>query len=643
MDSGTPEQERVGLLFVHGIGEQKRFDHLRASVTEFAELMKQSGEDGEKFACTILDRTPDWKIEPGGTHPQGLTPVTLTLVSDRRNLVFDCHEVWWADLGARTGIADSLGFWLWGLGQWCAPIYRELDAADLEKTKTDREGKAFNKNASKLVRLPDAVAGRFGAECLARARLAMASFSTIFVAVSWMILKRLFSAALQQTPSPTLLVSYVGDVRTYEERASPGATELSDPGHPRRVAIRRRMVRELVGMGARQDLDRWYIVAHSLGTVLGYNGITEIGHTLPNYLSEEAWRGLPEHLKRDQGCDKRPPSEIPDMMPARPAWLEYEDLVNRPELFARLRGFLTYGSPLNKFAAIWPRIVATATDRKPRAKRSFPNSCRWVNLRALQDPVSGDVRRFFAGRPDRPGFSEQIPDIVNVDLPFRPNYLLAHLRYFSVAERFSRRMAVDQRIALMRWIMTRDTEAANEAVEKIEQAGYPGREHIVSASYLLVLALLALAAICSLTLGGDLLMALFGSGKTVSYRNLGDFAFHAWKNTVPLLAVASALLVSSGYFRWIRECSLNRRLALNDYLPRVARLLAIQIGGATAAIASTLAFIVYLYGWPKTIELPPAILVLELSAWLAALGLLTQAMINWLFGTPLRYAAVDRH
>lgn len=642
MDSGAPEHERVGLLFVHGIGEQKRFDHLRASVTEFAELMKQSGDAGEKFACTVLDRTQDWKIEPGGAHPDGLAPVTLTLVSQRRTLVFDCHEVWWADLGARTGIADSLGFWLWGLGQWCAPIYRELDAADLSKEDKDRKGKALNKSASRLVKLPDAVAGRFGAECVARARLAMASFATIFVAVSWVVLKRLFSAALKQAPSPTLVVSYVGDVRTYEERASPGATELSDPGHPRRVAIRRRMVRELVAMGARQDLDRWYIIAHSQGTVLAYNGLTEIGHTLPNYLAEDAWRALPTRLKHDAGCEKRPASEIADMMPARPPWLAYEDLLNRPELFAGLRGLLTYGSPLNKFAAIWPRIVATATDRKPKAKGSFRDACRWVNLRALQDPVSGDVRRFFAARPDRPGFSDQIPKIVNVDAPFRPNYLLAHLKYFSVAERFAHRMAVSQRLALMRWIMTRDAKTANAAVEKIEQAGYPGREHLVSASYLLVLALLAAAAICTLTLGGDLLRALFGSGKAISYRDPGDFAYHAWRNTVPLLAAASALLMAAGYFRWIGECSLNRRLASSDKLPKVARLLAVQIGGATAAIAFTLASVVWLHGWPRTIAFPSAMFVLELSAWLAALGLVTQALINRLFGTPLRYAAADK-
>ena len=46
------------------------------------------------------------------------------------------------------------------------------------------------------------------------------------------IAKRLFGTLLKVTPSPTLLVSYVGDVHTYEKRATPGDTALSDPGYP---------------------------------------------------------------------------------------------------------------------------------------------------------------------------------------------------------------------------------------------------------------------------------------------------------------------------------------------------------------------------------------------------------------------------
>jgi hypothetical protein len=633
--------ERIGLLFVHGIGEQKRFEFLRSSVVQFAELMKQSGGEGEVFGASVVDRTADWKLAHGEPHPDGLSPVTLTLASQQRRLVFECHEVWWADLGARTGIADTLTFWFWGIGQWLAPIYRDLDAADLQKLDHGTDGQAWNKVASKLVKLPEAVAGRVGPECLARVRLAMAALATLFVVVSWVVLKRLFSAILNKAPSPTLLVSYVGDVRTFEERARPGDAALSDPGHPRRVGIRRRMVTEMVAMGVRDDLDRWYVVAHSQGTVLAYNGLTEIGHALPNYLPREQWQALPGRLKRDPGCEPRPASEIASMMPARPSWLEDGDVINRPALFRKLRGFLTYGSPLNKFAAIWPRIVATATDRRPGAEQPFGTDCRWINLRALQDPVAGNVERFFNPRPGRPGFAGCIPPIHNVDAPFRPNFLISHLRYFDVGERFARRMAVSQRHGLMRWMMTRDAEQANHDVALVEQPGGRLREILVDVLYVGLLGLLAALAIGTVTLGGDLLRALFGRSE-LTFIGWAAFAFRMLDNAVPVLATAATLLVMAGYLRWMKEVALNIRLAQADRLPLAVKLLRAQLVAACACLVLICGIAIAVSLLAGTIPRPLSTTILCLATLLAFLGITAQSCVNWLFGTPLRYASTSK-
>jgi hypothetical protein len=50
--------ERVGLLFVHGIGEQKRFEHLTSSVRQLAELIRCTDESAQ---VSVVDRTHDWK------------------------------------------------------------------------------------------------------------------------------------------------------------------------------------------------------------------------------------------------------------------------------------------------------------------------------------------------------------------------------------------------------------------------------------------------------------------------------------------------------------------------------------------------------------------------------------------------------
>src|SRR5436190_16635019 len=264
---GRAKKDRIGLLFVHGIGEQERWDHLRSSVHELAELMLQT-EDHPRV--NVVDRTDNWPHPAGEQDPQGVAPITLTVSTAERDIVYECHEVWWADLGARAGIGDAVTFWLWGLGQWAAPIYRDMDAAALPKHLVS----GLNKPTSLYVTLPESVAGNRVAEPLARLQLVLAGLAAAFGACSWSLAKRLFSALLGQAPSPTLIVSYVGDVRTYESRAAPGDSALSDPGRPRRVGIRRRMVSEMVALGT-GDYDGWYVVSHSLGTVLAYNGLTE--------------------------------------------------------------------------------------------------------------------------------------------------------------------------------------------------------------------------------------------------------------------------------------------------------------------------------------------------------------------------------
>ena len=100
---GGPEYKRIGLLFVHGIGEQKRFEHLIASVGEFAELMLRAEPDS---SVSVVDRTGGWTLPAGTPDPDGRAPMTLTLRTPGKHYEYECHEVWWADLGARSGVFD---------------------------------------------------------------------------------------------------------------------------------------------------------------------------------------------------------------------------------------------------------------------------------------------------------------------------------------------------------------------------------------------------------------------------------------------------------------------------------------------------------------------------------------------------------
>jgi hypothetical protein len=554
--AGTVVRKKIGLLFVHGIGEQKRFEHLIGSVGEFAELMLRAIPDS---SVSVVDRTQGWTAQPGIPDPAGRAPMTLTLRTPDKHFEYECHEVWWADLGARSGVLDAVTFWLWGLGQWAAPIYQELDGAQMTKLPV-----AEGTTRSRLVTLPSSVAGKLGEECLARFRLAMAALAAAFIGSTWALAKRVVEL-LGKAPSPTLIVRYVGDVRTYEERAWPGDSAISDPGQPRRVGIRRRMVTEMVTLASRDELEDWWVLAHSQGTVLAYNGLTEIGHALPNYLPQEQWETLDRKFKDDPGCARR--AKLHAMMPARPPWLNDDEVINRPYLFAKLRGLITYGSPLDKFAGLWPRIVGTATDRVDDKKPL--DGCRWVNIAAPQDPVAGMLCRFPAG----PGESLEgaLPLVRNIALPFRLNHGLAHILYFAAAERWVDSGLERTKKSVARWL------AGGNAPDQVAARPLWIRLLLVYLPYLLIIAAvwLATSALAAIVLGLTDKLFDWGPPEAGSKAATGNFVAR-WSaealkfigETLSIsglvLDLAMAIIIGFGLWRWYSESRLNLRLAKAD-------------------------------------------------------------------------------
>lgn len=617
MTDGPQERvERVGLLFVHGIGEQARFDHLKRSVAGLAELMTQAAPGS---ACSVVDRTAGWPHPPGVVDPAGVAPVGLSFRTGERRVLFDCHEVWWADLGGRSGLWDFLTFWVWGLGQWCAPIYKDLDAARLRPVGSKAEHDAERPPG---VVLPRSVAGT-AREPRARVQLVVASFATMLLGLTWVLVKRAFGAFLPAGSSPTLLVQYVGDVRNYEARAVPGDSALSDPGHPRRVGIRRRMVTEMVALGADPGIDRWYVLAHSLGTVVAYNGLTEIGHALPNYLPQDQWRRLPQALREDEGCRRRPSTDVPNMMPSRPLWLGDRDVINRPLLFERLRGVLTYGSPLEKFASLWPRIVATADDRSDGANPL--GRCRWLNLRAPQDPIGDDLCRFTAeGTPELDG---HVPTLEPRDTPAGVDYLVAHNRYLSPGEVFHRGPRAMQRRAVARWLLDDSGQVADDPTW-----GRWRQPLNLIVALVAIPALVLLAAAFWTTLAGGI--ALLVTGGADDFRWSGAFAAMVSAAWV-IVDVTLAVLLFTGFWRWARESAFNRRGSEGSahreperaaYWRRVERLHGRQL--AASMVLSLLALAAALLFLWFGVSLVANLLVPGITLLFVIVGILLQTGIN---------------
>ena len=539
-------RERIGLLMVHGMGEQKPFEHLKATVTQFAELLRQLGEGGR---VSVVDRTGGWTLAAGDPEVAGPAPMTISYISPGRQVDFECHEVFWADLGAPSGLWDQFTFWIWGLGEWNAPIYLDMDASRMNAERKQHRSVP-----------PKSVAGDFRYELRARFRLQWAGLVAFFTLFSWSLAKRVFSAALGSAPSPSLIEQYVGDVRLYTERAVPGGAHPGDPGMPLRVAIRRRMIAQMVAMSARcarGDYQGWHLVAHSLGTVVAYNGLTEIGHTLPNYLPQSLWQQVRSHFS-DLGASHKTPlrKNVGDMMPARPAWLGKGDVINRQKLFAHLRSVLTYGSPLSKFAGLWPRIVATSpetAESNPFGKNHPGGKVPWINLVAPTDPVAGLLEPFGPKSP----LADMLPVLETHVTPCEPFFPgLAHLRYFQGGERHrTAELAPQQRL----WVMRR---LLGEKVGAFPPEERPLPKRVAALSYLVASLILMVAA--------SLLYGLFFAGLNKLRTHPVDFQLwsrdgmaEAFGVTVTLALAAIAL---AGLWRWARESQFNYRLAAFDGL-----------------------------------------------------------------------------
>jgi hypothetical protein len=191
------------------------------------------------------------------------------------------------------------------------------------------------------------------------------------------------------------------------------------------------MVQAMVDV-ALKDYDRWYLLAHSLGSVVAWNGLMESAHCLPNYLDPVRW----ERCRKagmggpcgEIGVSKDEIGDIKEMRPSRPCCLDHEDVIDRARLFKKLAGFMTYGSPLDKFAHLWPRTVPL----NPEKRAIFTEGFEWINIYDNTDPVGARIDLFDLNpqlsRSAASGTAcEKLP--ANRAYAASPLLLISHLRY----------------------------------------------------------------------------------------------------------------------------------------------------------------------------------------------------------------------
>lgn len=415
-ETTKPKLEKVGVLLVHGIGEQCQFEHLEGEVRNIVTALKKSLGETQTIRVEVNTFPAAAFGAQQETWQHGeRSPVMVEVYDDKKVTQIYFHQVWWADLDEPTNLWSEIRFWLWGLSLWTI------------------DGK-FNSGlpGSKRMNLPNNIQkSQFSINGWTRLRLFWVSLVILLILPILSLLNFVLRGLLAfNIPRPDIFAQFIGDVKLFQQETRIGKGPLQDLGLPPRVTVRRRMIRGLVEMALGQ-YDRWYILAHSQGTVLAFNGIMETAQSLPNYLTKDLWnRCIDKSLIRKAQTDneKLTKQEKETMQPSFPSWRDKECILDRKELFKNLRGLLTYGSPLSKFAALWPAIVPLNQD-----ERVFHEDFQWLNVYDPTDPVAGGTQPFQSQRKlDKSTNNAAEP----LDIPYKANlfHLLSHVEYLTFSK-----------------------------------------------------------------------------------------------------------------------------------------------------------------------------------------------------------------
>lgn len=408
---------RIGILVVHGIGEQRQFEHLEEVVRNIASALQADFSLDSVHVDVNVSGDAPYQSKQQTWRAEGIATAIIEVVdkSQKRCTHLEFREVWWSDLDEPNSFQTFLSFWGWGLSLWTKPPYDETSVGTAEEDmrlpgRTPENKRQLLPGQNEPLQLWH------------RLYLFLVSFVILILLPLLWILGRVLRSILGIEIRPDILVEYLGDVKLYQQDARKRKGPLVDLSrNPPRVSIRRRIIKALVEMSL-EDYDRWHVLSHSLGTVAAFNGLMETEKALPNYLRQSLWeKWRYKHPNKIQGKNPLTQEQKKRMLPQRPNWLVDDDIIDRKELFSKLRGFMTYGSPLSKFAILWPSIVLLNKDESV-----FRKDFEWINVFDPTDPVS-DFTRFFNSKNGKDS------PLNPRDIPYKAEqiHLLSHGQYLT--------------------------------------------------------------------------------------------------------------------------------------------------------------------------------------------------------------------
>jgi hypothetical protein len=238
------------------------------------------------------------------------------------------------------------------------------------------------------------------------------------------------------------IFSYMSSVQLYQQRSGRKGGTLVDFDQSLRISIQRRFANGLVNM-AERPYSRWYIMAHSLGSVIALKGLMYPDSGFARFMGYNRWHHSRFRFRRN-AADV---GDYPDK-PYKPTWLEASDGVDSALVLGGCRGFISWGSPLETFARTWRQMVHL------RRHSALPKDFEWINLYDPVDVVASPLTSYNnLSEKDRP-----------LNFPCRSSILIlsAHTSYFISAIRNRHKRTAP---TILQWMLQTEKRFSDIATE----------------------------------------------------------------------------------------------------------------------------------------------------------------------------------
>jgi hypothetical protein len=382
------EPLRIGVLCIHGIGEQQRTQHVDQVARQFRRHLNALYGIENVF----VEALP-------GIRTKSVLPDVSFVVRTKHGLKrFDLVEVWWRDLSERPGFKHLVKFWWWALTLWTTSGFAHPPAAG--RSLPEVPGKS--------------AIGKFSIKLVERARLFFQSVSFFVLLLPAQIIISLLAMIpfIRRIDVLMSVYSYLSSVKLYQQERNETNQDVLDQVISRRIRIQKRVCDLYLSM-AEAEYERWFIVAHSLGSVIAYKSLMYNGEGFARALGHDRWHRLNADWKT------KSPIESSNFLdePPLPWWLETTDAINLEKVYDRLGGLITYGSPIETFATLWPSIVEINND--PHHLHA-----NWINLYDSRDFISSPIKSFDS-------LHECLP-ITNIEIDSHWLIPKSHTNYFTI-------------------------------------------------------------------------------------------------------------------------------------------------------------------------------------------------------------------